>query len=109
MDVKYGKLTLLHPNGPEQEYMLAKANVSLGRANTNDIILNDVRISRVMPGWNAVKRVYLSRIWALRMAPVSMVSGSNAPPQPRGYDQPGQPAAKISDRRSQRRSWYDHD
>jgi pSer/pThr/pTyr-binding forkhead associated (FHA) protein len=46
MDVKYGKLTLLHPNGPEQEYMLAKANVSLGRANTNDIILNDVRISR---------------------------------------------------------------
>ena len=46
MDVKYGKLTLLHPNGPEQEYLLAKANVSLGRANTNDIILNDVRISR---------------------------------------------------------------
>ena len=46
MDIKYGKLTLLHPNGPEQEYLLAKANVSLGRANTNDIILNDVRISR---------------------------------------------------------------
>lgn len=46
MDTKYGKLTLLNPNGPEQEFMLAKANVSLGRANTNDIVLYDVRISR---------------------------------------------------------------
>jgi len=46
MEIKYGKLTLLNPVGPEQEFILAKANVSLGRANTNDIILNDVRVSR---------------------------------------------------------------
>jgi len=46
MDNMYGKLTLLNPNGPEQEFTLAKANVSLGRANTNDIVLYDVRVSR---------------------------------------------------------------
>jgi pSer/pThr/pTyr-binding forkhead associated (FHA) protein len=46
MNDNYGKLILLNPTGPEQEFMLAKANVSLGRANTNDIILNDVRVSR---------------------------------------------------------------
>ena len=46
MDIKYGKLILLDPTGPEQEFNLAKANISLGRANTNDIILDDVRISR---------------------------------------------------------------
>ncbi len=46
MDTTYGKLILLNPNGPEQEFELAKASVSLGRAITNDIILSDVRISR---------------------------------------------------------------
>ncbi len=46
MDISYGKLILVDPNGPEQEFVLAKASVSLGRANTNDIILNDVRVSR---------------------------------------------------------------
>ena len=46
MENRYGKLILLNPNGPEQEYILAKASISLGRANTNDIILNDVRVSR---------------------------------------------------------------
>lgn len=46
MDTSYGKLILLNPNGPEQEFDLAKTSISLGRSNTNDIILNDVRISR---------------------------------------------------------------
>lgn len=46
MDTRYGKLVLLNPNGPEQEFELAKIQVSLGRANTNDIILDDVRVSR---------------------------------------------------------------
>jgi len=46
MDNRYGKLILLDPNGPEQEFQLAKTNISLGRANTNDIIINDVRVSR---------------------------------------------------------------
>ena len=46
MDNNYGKLVLLNPNGPEQEFKLAKTSVSLGRANTNDIILNDSRVSR---------------------------------------------------------------
>jgi pSer/pThr/pTyr-binding forkhead associated (FHA) protein len=46
MDTNYGKLVLLNPNGPEQEFKLAKTSVSLGRANTNDITLNDARVSR---------------------------------------------------------------
>ncbi len=46
MDNRYGKLILVDPNGPEQEFELAKTSISLGRANTNDIILNDVRVSR---------------------------------------------------------------
>ena len=46
MDINYGKLILQNPNGPAQEFNLAKATISLGRANTNDIILNDGRISR---------------------------------------------------------------
>ena len=46
MDISHGKLILLNPNGPEQEFKLEKSSVSLGRANTNDIILDDVRISR---------------------------------------------------------------
>jgi pSer/pThr/pTyr-binding forkhead associated (FHA) protein len=46
MEIKYGKLILLNPNGPEQEFNLGKTSISLGRANTNDIILNDVRVSR---------------------------------------------------------------
>ncbi len=40
------KLILLNPNGPEQEFELAKARISLGRAITNDITLSDVRVSR---------------------------------------------------------------
>ena len=46
MDTTYGKLILLNPNGPEQEFELAKASISLGRAITNDIIVSDVRVSR---------------------------------------------------------------
>ena len=46
MENRYGKLILINPNGPEQEYRLAKSNISLGRANTNDIIINDARVSR---------------------------------------------------------------
>jgi pSer/pThr/pTyr-binding forkhead associated (FHA) protein len=42
----HGKLILLNAEGPEQEYELSKASVTLGRAMTNDIILNDSRISR---------------------------------------------------------------
>lgn len=42
----YGKLILLNPNGPIQEYTLAKSSVSLGRMTTSDVVLNDVRVSR---------------------------------------------------------------
>jgi len=46
MSVSYGKLLLLNPNGPFQEFVLAKCSVSIGRLITNDVVLNDVRISR---------------------------------------------------------------
>jgi pSer/pThr/pTyr-binding forkhead associated (FHA) protein len=46
MDIRYGTLTLLNPNGPEQQFELAKPSISLGRATTNDITLDDVRVSR---------------------------------------------------------------
>lgn len=46
MDTSYGKLILMNPNGPEQEFELARTSVTLGRATTNDITLNDVRVSR---------------------------------------------------------------
>jgi pSer/pThr/pTyr-binding forkhead associated (FHA) protein len=46
MESTFGKLILLDENGPEQAYDLAKANISLGRATTNDITLGDARVSR---------------------------------------------------------------
>jgi pSer/pThr/pTyr-binding forkhead associated (FHA) protein/pimeloyl-ACP methyl ester carboxylesterase len=46
MDRHYGKLILINPNGPVQEYVLAKCKVTMGRLITNDIVLNDVRVSR---------------------------------------------------------------
>lgn len=46
MGTCYGKLVLLNPNGPCQEFVLAKSNVSMGRAITNDILLNDTKVSR---------------------------------------------------------------
>ena len=46
MNACYGKLVLINPNGPSQEYVLAKSNISMGRTITNDIVINDVRVSR---------------------------------------------------------------
>ncbi len=46
MEHIYGKLILQNPSGPEQEYELSKASVTIGRGAANDIILNDGRVSR---------------------------------------------------------------
>jgi len=46
MDTRYGKLILLNPDGPVQEYELAKKNILIGRGTTNDITLEDERVSR---------------------------------------------------------------
>jgi pSer/pThr/pTyr-binding forkhead associated (FHA) protein len=46
MVTKYGKLILSNPNEPDQEFELAKPSISLGRRTTNDITLDDVRVSR---------------------------------------------------------------
>ncbi len=46
MEQLFGKLVLIQQGGPEQEYELSKASISLGRAMTNDIILSDARVSR---------------------------------------------------------------
>ena len=46
MENYYGKLVLMNADGPEQEYELSKTSVTLGRAMTNDVILNDSKISR---------------------------------------------------------------
>jgi pSer/pThr/pTyr-binding forkhead associated (FHA) protein len=48
----YGKLILIQENAPEQEFELFKSNVTLGRAMTNDIVLNDSRVSRNHAGLN---------------------------------------------------------
>ena len=46
MEQSYRKLVLLSEGGPEQEYELGKSRITLGRATTNDIVLNDNRLSR---------------------------------------------------------------
>lgn len=46
MNKNLGKLVLINPNGPAQEFNLVKTCVTLGRAHTNDIILDDGRVSR---------------------------------------------------------------
>ncbi len=46
MENNYGKLVLLSDGGPEQEFELGKARVTIGRATTNDIPLSDGRLSR---------------------------------------------------------------
>ena len=46
MEDVYGKLTLILPDHPEQEYDLAKSSITIGRAMTNDIILGEGRVSR---------------------------------------------------------------
>ena len=42
----YGKLVMGQPGLPEREFELGKASVTLGRATTNDIILDSARVSR---------------------------------------------------------------
>ena len=46
MTNSYGILSLSLPGGAEQEFTLGKANVTLGRALTNDVVLPDPRVSR---------------------------------------------------------------
>jgi pSer/pThr/pTyr-binding forkhead associated (FHA) protein len=46
MENYHGKLILIDADGPELEYELSKSSITLGRAMTNDIILDDNRISR---------------------------------------------------------------
>ncbi|HSJ54227.1 MAG TPA: FHA domain-containing protein, partial [Anaerolineae bacterium] len=46
MEQGYGKLVLVEQEGPEREFGLSKASVSLGRALSNDIVLGDARASR---------------------------------------------------------------
>ena len=46
MEQNFGKLVLFQQDGPEQEFELSKARVTIGRAMTNDIILGDGRVSR---------------------------------------------------------------
>jgi pSer/pThr/pTyr-binding forkhead associated (FHA) protein len=46
MENSFGKLVLINPNGPDQEFELAKENISIGRSLTNDLALDDARISR---------------------------------------------------------------
>ncbi len=46
MDSSYGKLVLVQADAPEQEYELSKSSITIGRAMTNDIIVNDSRVSR---------------------------------------------------------------
>lgn len=46
MNERFGKLILINTEGPDQEFELAKSSVSLGRAATNDITINDTRVSR---------------------------------------------------------------
>jgi len=42
-----GKLVLKLPSGQEEEFALAKASVTIGRATINDIVLGDSKVSRV--------------------------------------------------------------
>ena len=42
----FGKLALTMPGGQEQEYVLEKATIILGRGATSDIILSDAKVSR---------------------------------------------------------------
>lgn len=42
----FGKLVLTLPGGQKQEFALAKAGVTLGRATNNDIVLSDAKVSR---------------------------------------------------------------
>jgi pSer/pThr/pTyr-binding forkhead associated (FHA) protein len=46
MDQNYGRLILLQQGGPEREFGLSKASISLGRGLANDIVLADLHVSR---------------------------------------------------------------
>jgi pSer/pThr/pTyr-binding forkhead associated (FHA) protein len=46
MDQGFGKLVLVQEDGPEREFGLSKASITLGRALSNDIVLGDSRTSR---------------------------------------------------------------
>jgi pSer/pThr/pTyr-binding forkhead associated (FHA) protein len=46
MEEVVGKLVLMQSAGPEQEFELLKSSINIGRAQTNDIILDDARVSR---------------------------------------------------------------
>ena len=42
----YGTLTLLLPGSRRQEFALSKARIRIGRATTNDVVVQDSRVSR---------------------------------------------------------------
>jgi pSer/pThr/pTyr-binding forkhead associated (FHA) protein len=42
----FGKLILSHADGLDQEFILNKSLVTLGRSTTNDIVLMEGRVSR---------------------------------------------------------------
>jgi pSer/pThr/pTyr-binding forkhead associated (FHA) protein len=46
METSFGKLVLVKQGKPEQEFELSKNTITIGRAMTNDVILDDVRVSR---------------------------------------------------------------
>jgi pSer/pThr/pTyr-binding forkhead associated (FHA) protein len=46
MPTAFGKLALSQPDGQRQEFELARASVLIGRSLTNDIVLQDARVSR---------------------------------------------------------------
>jgi len=46
MQDSYGKLIVTQGGMPEREFELGKANVTLGRATTNDVVLGEGRVSR---------------------------------------------------------------
>lgn len=42
-----GRLVLMSPDGEEQEFVLGRSIVTLGRAANNDIVLSDAKVSRI--------------------------------------------------------------
>jgi len=45
MNASFGRMILSLPEGSEQEYELAKSEITIGRAMNNDIVLGDARVS----------------------------------------------------------------
>jgi pSer/pThr/pTyr-binding forkhead associated (FHA) protein len=46
MDSTYGYLKLKLPGGIEQEFEVSKAEITVGRGQTNDVVVQDVKVSR---------------------------------------------------------------